>query len=388
MGFKNLISSLILKFSNVKLKDIFIDHHKYLGKRENSLKIYDRSPRNMILSPFNMIFDPMNRLLFVNFEEDPIYYGIELQIFHKIDKEYPLVIMYRKDNMMDIYYTNEIVIKNRKKMVSDLLTNVSFNQLEDIEYKFQFDEMGLDAYLFLEDKLEKEIEFKIKENSPGRELASILAPIGAVSKNPEYFPIVFLNKFGMVIKKNTEIFVKIHGFLRDATEMPIRMNGMNIYLAHYSLEPIICNWNNSFSGNINPLILNPPILNITNKNITYGLLNNSDYYEIKQISGNDDEGQTITFEFSPAIPNLLSLRSNSKIKGRFSCIIDEKKGIFAGEYYLTRTGDTIEFIITPTKGWQPFPGKLWLKTYKWISAIQIQDIGDIKINSYWRRIKG
>ncbi|GAH40345.1 unnamed protein product, partial [marine sediment metagenome] len=85
---------------------------------------------------------------------------------------------------------------------------------------------------------------------------------------------------------------------------------------------------------------------------------------------------------------LLSLRSNSKIKGRFSCIIDEKKGIFAGEYYLTRTGDTIEFIITPTKGWQPFPGKLWLKTYKWISEIQIQDIGDIKINSYWRRIKG
>jgi len=388
MGIKNFISSFILKFSNVKLKDIFIDHHKYLGKRENSLKIYERPPRNMILSPFTMIFDPIDRLLIVNFEEDPIYYGIELQIFHKLDKEYPLVIMYRKDNMMDLYYTNEIVIKNREKRGTDLLANVSFNQLEDIEYKFQFDEKGLDAYLFLKDKLEKEIEFKIKENTPKRELTSILAPIGAVSKKPEYFPIVFLNKFGMVIKKNTEIFVKIHGFLRDATEMPIRMNRMNVYLAHYSLEPIICNWNNSFSGNINPLILNPPILNLTNNNITYGFLNNSDYYEIKQISGNDEEGHAITFEFSPAIPCLLSLRSNSKIKGRFSCIIDEKKGIFAGEYYLTRTGDTIEFIIIPTKGWQPFPGKLWLKTYKWTSEIQIQDIGDIKIISYWRRIKG
>jgi len=192
----------------------------------------------------------------------------------------------------------------------------------------------------------------------------------------------------MVIKKSTKIFVKIHGFLRDATEMPVRMSGTNFYLARYSLEPIICNWNNSFSGNINPLILNPPILNISNKNITYDLLNNSDYYEIKQISGNDEEGHTISFEFSPAIPNLLSLGSNSKIKGRFSCIIDEKKGIFAGEYYLTRTGDTIEFNITPTKGWQPFPGKLWLKTYKWTSEIQILDIGDIKITSYWRRIKG
>jgi len=388
MGIRNFISSFILKFSNVKLNNILIDHHKYLGKRENSLKIYDHPPRNMILSPFNLIFDPIDRLLIVNFEEDPIYYSIELQVFNKLDKEYPLVIMYRKDNMMDIYYTNEIVIKNRKKMVADLLTNVSFNQLEDIEYKFQFDEMGLDAYLFLKDKLEKEIEFKIKEKIPGRELTSILAPIGIASKKPEYFPIVFLKKFGMVIKENSEIFVKIHGFSRAATEMPARMNKMSFYLTRYSLEPVICNWNNNFSGNLNIIILNPPMLNISNENLTFSLVKNSDYYEIKKISGKDEEDHTVSFEFSPAIPNLLSLRSNSKINGRFSTIIDKKKGIFAGEYYLTRTGEVIEFSVTPIKGWQPFPGKLWMKTYKWISEIHIQDIRDIKINSYWRRIKG
>ncbi len=388
MGIKNFVSSFILKFSNVKLNNILIDHHKYLGKRENSLKIYDRPPRNMILSPFNLTFDPTDRLLIVNFEEDPIYYSIELQVFNKLDKEYPLVIMYRKDNMMDIYYTNEIVIKNRKKMVAGLLTEVSFNQLEDIEYKFQFDEMGLDAYLFLKDKLEKEIEFKIKEKIPGRKLTSILAPIGIASKKPEYFPIVFLKKFGMVIKENSEIFVKIHGFSRNTTEMPVRKNKMSFYLAHYSLEPVICNWNNNISGNINPIILNPPTLNISNENITFSLVKNSDYYEIRKISGKDEEDHTVSFEFSPAIPNLLSLRSNSKIYGRFSTIIDKKKGIFAGEYYLTRTGEVIEFIVTPTKGWQPFPGKLWVKTYKWISEIHVQDIRDIKISSYWRRIKG
>ncbi len=385
MGIKNFISSFILKFSNVKLKNIFIDHHKYLGKRENSLKIYDHPPRNMILSPFKMIFDPMDRLLVVNFKQDPVYYSIELQIFHKIGKEYPLVIIYRKDNMKDIYYTNEIVIKNRKKMVTDLFTNVSFNQLEDIEYKFRFDEMGLDAYLFLKDKLEKEIEFKIKENTPGRELVSILAPIGAVSKKPEYFPIVFLNKFGMVIKRNTEIFVRIHGFLRDATEMPVRMNRMSFYSAHYSLEPVICNWNNNFSGNIKPIILNLPTLNISDENITFDLLKNSDYYEIRKISGKDEEDHKVTFEFSPAIPNLLTLKSNLKIIGRFSCIIDEKKGVFAGEYYLTRNGDTIEFNIQPTKGWQPFPGKLWLASYYWTAKIDILHEFDAKIQSYWRR---
>ncbi len=388
MGIRNFIFSLVLKFSKVKLDNILIDHHKYLGKRENSLKIYDRPPRNMILSPFNLTFNPTDRLLIVNFEEDSIYYSIELQIFNKIDKEFPLVIMYRKDNMKDIYYTNEIVIKNRKKMISDLFGKVSFNQLDNIEYKFQFDEMGLDAYLFLKDKLEKEIEFKIKEKISGRELTSILTPIGTVSKKPEYFTIVFLNKFGMVIKENTEIFVKIHGFSRNITEMPVPMNKMSFYSAHYSLEPLICNWNNNFNGNINPIILYPPTLNVSDGNITFNLVKNSDYYEIKKISGNDDEGHTLSFDFSPAIPNLLSLGSNSKINGRFSVIIDKKKGIFAGKYHLVRIGEAIEFRITPNKGWQPFPGKLWLKTYKWISKIYIQDIKDIKISSYWRRIKG
>lgn len=370
----------------VKIKDIFIDHYKYLGKRENSLKIYNPPPRKMILSPFNLKFDAIDRLLVVNVEEDPIYFRVELQIIHKLDNDYPLVILYRKDNMVDIYYTNEVVITNRKKMLTDLFVNVSFNQLEDIEFKIQFDDMGLDASLFLEDKLEKEIEFKVKENYPGRKLTSILAPIGATSKKPEHFPIVFLNRFGMATKRNTEIFVKIHGVVRDIAEMPVQINGMDVYAVHYSLQPIISNWNNNFTGSINPIMVNAPSLRISDNNIDFEFKNNSDYYEINKISGRSEEDHTISFEFSPAIPNLLSLRRKTKIKGRFSCIIDEKKGIFAGEFYLTRTGDTIKFNITPTKGWQPFPGKLWLKDYKWTSMVQIQNIEDIKISSNWRRI--
>ena len=371
---------------NVKLKDIFIDHNKYLGKPENSLKIYDSPPRNMVISPFNLIFDVIDRLFVVNIEDDPFYTRIELQIVHKFDDYYPLVILFRKDNMADVYYTSEVVITNRKKMLTDLLVNVSFNQLEDIQFEFQFDDTGLNAFLFLEDKLEQEIELKIKEHIPERELAAILAPMGAASKNPDYFPIVFLNKFGWVIKKNTEIFVKIHGVARDTSEMPIQINGMEVYAVHYSLQPIICNWNNNFTGRLDPIIINTPSLGISNDNMDFIFKNNSDYYEIIKISGRNEEDHTISFEFSPAIPNLLSLRSRMKIKGRFSCIIDGKKGIFAGEYYLSRTGDTIDFIITPIKGWQPFPGNLWLKNYKWTSTIQIQDIDDIKISSNWCRI--
>jgi len=386
MGVIKKLSSAFIKLYNVKIKDVVVDHHKYLGKRNNSLKIYESSPKNMIFSPFNITTDHIDRLILINFEEDPIYYAIELQIFCIAGEKLPMVIMYRKDDLIDIYYTNEAIIEYRKKLIENLLTNVSFNQLEEIDFRFQTDYMGLDAYLFLKDKLEKNIEFKIKENTPGRELTAMLTPISAASKKPQYFPIVYLNKFGMVIKKDTEIFINIHGVLRKPVEMPFRMNGMYIYLARYSLEPIISNWNNAYSGCLNSILIDPANIDVKNENLSYKILNNGGYYEIKKISGKDEFGHTISFEFSPAIPNLITLKSNVNIKGKFSCCIDDRKGIFAGEFYINRVGDIISFSIQPIKGWQPFPGKIWLKTYKWNADIDILEKNNIRIQSNWYRI--
>jgi len=386
MGVVKKLSSAFLKLQNIKTKDAVVENYKYLGKRNNSLKIYESSPKNVIFSPFNITTDHIDRLMLINFEEDPIYYAIELQIFRIAGEKLPMVIMYRKDDLMDIYYTNEAIIEYRKKLFENLWTDVSFNQLEEIDFKFQTDDMGLDAYLFLKDKLEKDIELKIKEKTLGRELTAMLTPIGAANKKPHYFPIVFLNEFGMVIKKDTEIFIKIHGFLRKPVEIPVRMNGMYVYLAYYSLEPIISNWNNIYRGRLNSILIDPANIDVKKENLSYKILNNGGYYEIKKLSGKDEVGHTISFEFSPAIPNLLALKSNIKIKGKFSCYINDYKGIFAGEYYIKRVGDIISLNIQPIKGWQPFPGKLWLKTYKWTADIDIIDNDNIRIQSYWYRI--
>ena len=386
MRFKTFIYSLFLKFYKVKFKDVVIDHYRYIGKSENSLNIYDKPPRNMILSPFNISFEPIDRLLLINFEEDILYYGIELQVLHKADEFYPLVIMYRKDNLIDLYYTNETAILERKKNITDLLNNTSFNHLETIDYKFDIDEMGLNAYLFLKDKLENKIEFKIKENTPDRELTAILAPISAVSKNPQHFPIVYLNKFSMVIKKDTDIFVKINEDLKKTAELPFKIDKQNYFLARYSLDPINCNWNRSYTGNLNPILINTYKNDIIKNDLSYEILNNNGYFEIKKVMGVDELKHSISFEFSPAIPNLLSLKSGIEIKGKFSLIIGEKKGIFAGIYHIYRKKEQIIISIQPTKGWQPFPGKLWLKMYKWAANIEILEDFEFKIHSNWTRM--
>ncbi|MFX0073795.1 MAG: hypothetical protein ACFE96_00015 [Candidatus Hermodarchaeota archaeon] len=373
---------------NVKIRNVFIDHHKFLGTHENSLEIYDSPPGKMILSPFNFEFDSIDKLLVLNFEDDPIYFRIELQISREFDKNHPLVILYRKDNMVDIYYTNKTAIRNRKKHLTDLFPDVSFNQLENIEFKFKFEDSGLDAYLFLEDKLEKEIEFRIKEKSSMRKLTAILAPMDITNKKPEYFPIFFLNQFGMVTKKNSEILIQIHGFPRQVAEIPLKINNEDVYAAHYSLNPVFCKWNCNYSDNIDPIILNALSLSISEKNIEYELKNNSDYYEIKKISGKDSKEHIVSFEFSPAIPNFLNLKTNFKISGRFSCIIDENKGVFGGNYYLNRTEDYFEFVITPSKGWQLSFGKLWVKSYRWIAVISLRDNTTYKIESSWCKTTG
>ena len=100
----------------------------------------------------------------------------------------------------------------------------------------------------------------------------------------------------------------------------------------------------------------------------------------------DERNHLISFEFSPAIPNLIALQSEKKIKGKFSCSLDERQGIFAGVYYINRIDKIITFNIHPTKGWQPFSGKLWLKTYKWTANIEILGNFEYKIHSKWTRV--
>lgn len=385
MGFKTFIYSLFLKFYKVKFKDVVIDHYRYLGKSENSLNIYDKPPRNMILSLFNISFEPMDRLFLINFEEDPLYYGIELQVLRKADEFYPLVIMYRKDNLIDLYYTNETAILDRKRMINDLHNNASFNLLETIDYKFDIDEMGLNTSLFLRDKLENKVEFRIKENAAGKELSAMLVPIPPVIKNPQYFPLVYLDKFSMVIKKDTDIFVKINEILRKPAELPVKIDNQKYYLTRYSLDPINCNWNRSYTGDLNPILLKTANSDLIKKNLSYEILNNKGYFEIKKVLGVDELKHSLSFEFSPAIPNLLSLKSEMEIKGKFSLIIGEKKGVFAGVYHINRKKEQITISIQPTKGWQLFPGKLWLKRYIWIANIEILEDFEFKIHSYWIR---
>ena len=386
MKIRARISSLFLNYNNVRFKEVLIDHDKYLGKQKNKPTIYLKNPSKLFISPFNMTLDEIDRLMSITFEGDELYYSIEIQVFKINDLEYPLIILYRKDKLMDIYFSNPHILENREEIIKDLISYVSFNQLDNINFKFSVEEYGLDCSLDIIDKFGRVIEFNIREQCANKELTSMLIPTSVENKLPLYFPIIYLDKFGMVEVPNAITSIKIKGQEKQLAEMPFKVNGKQMYMTRYSLNPIICHWNNSYKGELPLIMIDNDNSSLIRNGITYTVINNHGFIEIEKILGIDKKGNKVFFEFSPAIPNLLALDNNLNLNGKFSCGINEKKGIFAGIYSIRTNEKTIYLEIVPIKGWQPFPGKLWIKTYKWISDLTIHADTKISIDSYWKRL--
>ncbi|MFW9952669.1 MAG: hypothetical protein ACFFKA_21315, partial [Candidatus Thorarchaeota archaeon] len=170
MRIRKRLLSLFLRLYSVKVKEIVVDHNKYLGKKYNSTQIYKEISSNCFISPFNITFDEIDKLMMIDFKGDEAYYSIELQIIQVEDTEYPLVILYRKDGLMDLYYTNPRTIEKREDFIKDLLPNISFNQSDFIDYYFIVDTFGLSCYLYLTDKFNRTIEFKVEEHCPDKTL--------------------------------------------------------------------------------------------------------------------------------------------------------------------------------------------------------------------------
>ncbi len=386
MGIFKKITTLFMKLYNLKIKASIVNHEKFLGKRRNSLDIYSGSANSLCYTPFNISFIHIDRLMLVNFEEDILYNGIELQVLHHNNKDYPVVILFKIDESQDVYYINRETMTLHEEHTKKLLSNPTFNVIETINYNFQVDSKGLNASLSMTEKNGNRIEFKIREKFPNRELSSMLAPIGASTPNPQYFPYIFLDQFGLVIKQHTDIQVKINGLLKKISEFPVRVNGKQVYMVRFSQDPVLAYWNNLYIGKLDPINVIDNS-SVSSHDLDHEIINNDNYLEIKKISKRDNVGHELSIEFSPPIPQLVALKAGCKVTGRFSSGIDNKMGIVAGGYEITRNENLITLLIKPSKAWQPFPGKSWVSFYKWTAKLEINAGNEVNIESKWENAK-
>lgn len=359
-----------------------VNEKKYLANRKNDISIYKNEGNKNIypLIKFKNSKAIIEKLCLIDFEGDDIYKCIEVQEIKQKNKLYYVVFL-NQETQVDIYYTKGLMLSEDD--YKSLMNKVTLNERDSIKTAFNVTENGVDVHLSLKDRQNRNIEFKIKENKKKLDDFGLIAPIGNMSKVPDKFPVIYLKNFNMVEQKGTEIFVTIDGKkLRPIKLFPF-CNFKRAYLARYSYRNNINELNNDYSGILEPVRILKDGDEINVDNDTYSIYQNNGHPEIKYVKTMYGKSE-MKIKFSPAVPDIISLKDSTEVHGRFSISVDEVNGIMGGVYSIDKKGNSVNMKINPQKGWQPMPGKLWMKTYLWNCDITI--LGDkLKVKSKWSR---
>ena len=360
-----------------------VDEKSYMEYRKNDPDIYGREGGSRFYPLVRFAQDPImvKKLCLVDFTGDEIYRSFEPQRVQQGGSDYYLLIAYRNDGAADIYYQKGLDTKEQK--YNALLNKVFLIEADLSKVDFAVTEKGLELSVAFLDKQNRRIRFSVKENNTDAGKYRIIAPVGDTSKNPESFPVVFLNGFELVQKKGTVISVSIDGAeMKPQTLVPL-FNYKKVYMARYSDQVVVEQLNPNYSGDLWPVDVPEGAGEVAYGDNAYVITDNNGHSEIEQVTAAYGDSE-VSISFSPALPEVSSLKSGTSIEGRFSIGIDKADGMVGGIYSITSTGGTVNFQMNPQIGWQPMPGKLWMKTYFWNCDIQTED-SSLKVNSGWSR---
>ena len=364
----------------------FFDSREFLGQKENSPHLYAHASKGLVYIPFSLDLDQWRRLLLVDFAGDSKYHAIELLVLHNEFSQGAVVVLYNKDGNVDGYYS-----RNLSNFMGTSLEKLhwaeNYNLIgeADIDYLFEISEKGVDTYLKMTDQYGAVIEVRVKENHPKKEFQDLLAALDFLkNNNPEFFPFMYLHKFSFVTYQGTEFRIMINGEERTPLMLPIKRMGEDLYHSRYSDDPCLGYLNRNFRGILKHVEIEDNKCKVNNT--THTFIENAGHYELSQMSCASDKHK-VYFQFSPPVPDLVCLREDARIQGRFAVGIDGRSGVLGWEYNVERNVDKIRIAADPIIGFHPpGPGPVWFKTYGWIADIKISK-DEVSMESNWIRRK-
>ncbi len=355
-----------------------------------------------IPNPFHIAIDPMKKLLLVNFEKDPdsLYVGFEPQEFddHVNGKGY-LVIGWRVDGRVDVYHEPGLTLDSGKYDIAGKgLANMLKREMPGAF--FEVNDFGVQAYFVFQDIQNRDILIRISEKNPKkRKPFSLLAPMGDAAENPSAMPLVFLQDFYFVRKRNTEFKVSIQNKQHQTDEFPLLMDWTKMYFSRYSPRLLVATINPAFNG---PL---PQIETVVGAKIMHRE-SHEFILEWKQETPfikciiRHNSIQPVTLRFNESFPDIKRMANNSSLRGNFEIEAHPSSGKISGHYKVEKKDGVIKIVMIPSKGWQPKPTKLslwflfnvvkifkkWPTTYEWTAHIQEREDGLYIMKSGWKRI--
>lgn len=355
-----------------------------------------------LYSPFSLHIDPMERLLLINFEQDPdeVYVGFEPQVFDDaIHGRGMLVIGWRVDGRVDVYHQPSLTLNPKTYAIAGKgLAAMAARPLTDAY--FEIKDTGVDAHFAFDDLLGRPIEVTIQErNARPRKPFGLLAPMGSAATAPSALPLVILHDFYFVRRSGTAISIMVNGQSRRPDALPIPLDGARMYFTRYSPDPLIATLNPAHDGPLTPLERRGDRAARLGE-LIFDLIDKQGQTEIAQMR-HAFKKREILVTFNPPLPQLPALADGAERSGSFTISGDESVGIVTGDYQFSRKGKSLEAQMSPSGGWQPNENKWtmrflyrvasifkqWPKTYLWTARVDLADPQQVAMQSGWRRTK-
>lgn len=361
-----------------------------------------KTRQTLLINPFHFTVDPMEKLLLINFQNDPdrYYIGFEPQVFNDdINGKGHLIIGWRSDGGIDVYHQDSLDLSEKNFDIAGK------GVAEKIECQFQvvsfeIDQRGVQALYRFTDKYDRSVNIKINEkNYKKRHPFNLLAPIGLAAESPASLPLVYLFDFYFVRRNHTVVEVKIDGKSHGLDTLSIPIDGMKMFFTRYSTKPLIANFNPSLDDHISLIKFTDQPDTIKTGSSFVDLDWTESKVSIKKLR-QTNAICPIELTFIPPFPNLVTLENNKMKEGIFQISCHASLGLVIGRYQVVRRGRTIKIKCCPSKGWSPVPEKWslrflyrtapvfkeWTKSYEWTGYIYERDHANYYMHSRWKRL--
>ncbi len=361
--------------------------------------------------PFRIHIEPMDRLLLVNFEDDPdsLYKGFEPQVFdNTVNGSRQLVIGWRIDGRVDVYHDHVLSPDSGGYDIAGKgLANMVERDLSGS--RFIVDEFGVQANYGFEDIHGRWIEFSVSERSTReRRPFGLLAPMGDAVENPPAMPLILLHEFYFVRQKDSDVSIRIGGREHATDKLPMPIDRSRMTFVRYCTDPLIAMLNPAMDGAVEMLRLNGDATAQDGSLQGDGIIDSGDIdYLLQFVDGVPVLGglqrrsgkHMLKLTFDPPFPNLVHLMADAKAEGSFTIAGDPSTGSVYGHYSVNTTGEFTEIVLVPSGGWSPAPDRFslrllyriagvfreWPETYSWTATIARDQAEQWHMQSRWER---
>ena len=366
-----------------------------------------------IVSPFHLQTDPMERLLLINFEQDPdsIYVGFEPQFFDDtVHGRGLLVIGWRADGKVDVFYQAGLRLDPQTYGI----TGTGLHAMAERSFPealFELGPGGVQADISFQDLQGRPVRLVVRETDPRpRTPFGLLAPLGSAATEPPALPLVYVDGFYFVRRAGTEYRIEIDGRSHRNDFIPLILDGTAVHFLRYSAAPFIVTWNPDADARVRTLEPGPQrvagAVIADAEGVRYEVQANGAFRELRRMSRREGDHEVLV-EFAPALPQLLALADGVDVTGEFRITAQPSLGTVRGSWRVVRQGGELHLEVVPDGGWTPGPAppmaralfravsmfREWPATYLWRATMQLPVPGapveqPLAFRSGWKRITG